>query len=84
MSKEWTNHSEVASMEKNEVESIRVQLKEFDGQQYADLRVWYMDENGEYHPSRKGFTFPSAKVERFAEAIDALRQHVRGPNAGIH
>ena len=65
-------------MDKNEVESIRVQLKTHSGEQYADLRVWYVDEHGEYHPSRKGFAFPVSKVEQFANAIDALRLHVRG------
>jgi len=76
----WTVNDEVASMEKNEVESIRIQTKTHSGQQYVDLRVWYVDEYGEYHPSRKGFTFPAttAKVERFAEAIEALLYHVRG------
>ncbi len=42
---------------KNPSERLRVDVKEYRGNTYIDIRVWYAAEGGEYRPSSKGVTF---------------------------
>lgn len=39
---------------KNASERVRVDVKTYRGNTYIDIRVWYVDAAGEYHPSSKG------------------------------
>ncbi|ASW00018.1 transcriptional coactivator p15/PC4 family protein [Paraburkholderia aromaticivorans] len=39
---------------KNASERLRVDLKTYRGNTYIDIRVWYVDAAGQYHPSSKG------------------------------
>ncbi|WP_296650433.1 transcriptional coactivator p15/PC4 family protein [Paraburkholderia sp.] len=39
---------------KNRRERLRVDVKEYRGNTYIDIRVWYAAEGGEYRPSSKG------------------------------
>lgn len=39
---------------KNGSERLRVDVKTYRGNTYIDIRVWYVDAGGEYHPSSKG------------------------------
>ncbi|TDY23928.1 transcriptional coactivator p15 (PC4) [Paraburkholderia sp. BL6665CI2N2] len=39
---------------KNASERVRIDVKTYRGNTYIDIRVWYVDAAGEYHPSSKG------------------------------
>lgn len=39
---------------KNASERVRVDVKNFRGNTYIDIRVWYVTDDGDYRPSNKG------------------------------
>lgn len=61
----------VAEMEKGWNEKIVFSLSEFKGKHYADIRVYFEDDEGEWKPTKKGI---SISVERFAEFKERLGQ----------
>ena len=64
----------VAEMEKSVTEKIFFSLSEFKGKSYADVRVHYEDDEGEWKPTKKGVT---VAVDRFSE----VKEHVNAREA---
>ena len=54
----------IASMEKGPTEKIFFNLSEYKGKKYADIRIYYEDDEGEWKPTKKGITLT---LDRFAE-----------------
>ena len=50
-------------------EVIRVGVSEYEGHDFAQVRVWY-DKDGDWKPTKKGVTF---NVKNISEVIDALQ-----------
>jgi hypothetical protein len=48
-------------------ERLQVALKEYEGHQYLDLRIWWRKENGAWLPSKRGITI------RARELADVMR-----------
>ena len=59
----------VAEMEKGPTEKIFFSLSEFKGKKYADIRIYFENDEGEWKPTRKGLTL---SLDRFAEFKDNL------------
>jgi hypothetical protein len=56
---------------KNERETVRVLISEFEGRCIIDARVWYRDKAGELKPSRRGLTLDVKHVGPLADALYA-------------
>ena len=56
-------------LQKNSRERLRVQMKEYKGLTYVDLRVWYVGEDGEYAPSGKGVMLRPCQVVEVAQGL---------------
>jgi hypothetical protein len=57
-------------IEKNDHEEIRITRSMFNGKEYIDTRLYFLDEkDGEYKPTKKGL---SVVPELFEELVDAL------------
>jgi hypothetical protein len=52
-------------------EALRVCISEFKGRRYCDLRVWYVDKDGELRPGKAGVTL---RPEILADVLEALRR----------
>ncbi len=65
----------IADFEKGE-DVVRVSLSEFKGRQYVNVRIYYMNEEGEWRPTRKGITLSPDMMrdvhKAVGEALDAL------------
>ena len=60
----------IRDIDKGGGEVIRVELSEFKGKTYLNIRIWYMDKNtNELRPSQKGVTI---KPELYSQLKDAL------------
>jgi len=60
----------IKDIDKGGGEIIRVEISEFKGQTYLNLRVWYTDkETGEYKPTQKGI---AVKPELYPMLKDAV------------
>ena len=62
----------VAEMEKGVNEKIVFSLSEFKGKSYADVRVYYEDDEGEWKPTRKGVTVAVDRFSEFKEHVNSL------------
>ncbi|MCR9142659.1 MAG: transcriptional coactivator p15/PC4 family protein [bacterium] len=63
----------IRDIDKGGGEIIRVEISEFRGQNYLNLRVWYTDkESGDYKPTQKGIAIrPELYPEIKAAILDA-------------
>ena len=61
----------ISTLEKNSIEEIRVELSEYKGQTYLNIRAWIKGDNGEYLPTRKGITL---NIEHFQSLLEALKK----------
>jgi hypothetical protein len=59
----------VSEMEKGWNEKIVFSFSTFRGKNYADIRVYYEDDEGEWKPTKKGV---AVAVDRFSEFKDCL------------
>jgi hypothetical protein len=56
-------------LRKSASERIRVDVKEYRGRTYIDLRVWYASEDGTYKPSSKGVTIKPEQVPEITRGL---------------
>jgi len=60
----------IQDIDKGGGEIIRVELSEYRGQTYLNLRIWYTDKNsGEYKPTQKGITVKPDLYPLLKEAV---------------
>ena len=71
-------NTDIAAIEKNKTEELRVALNEFKDRHYLDIRIYvdpYADEGQGRVPTKKGVTFPLAKLpELITDLQDAQAQ----------
>ena len=54
---------------------VRVELSEFKGNQYIGARIYYMDDKGDWKPTRKGLTLTPELMEQVKDALsEALKE----------
>lgn len=70
------NRVVITELEKGYNEKLIFSLSEFRGKKYADIRVFYEDDEGEWKPTKKGITIAPDRFEEFEEAIGQLRQRM--------
>lgn len=59
----------ISDIEKPNGELIRVQINEFQGKNYLDLRIHYLADEDEVRPTKKGVSVPVELYEELKEAI---------------
>jgi hypothetical protein len=64
----------IASMEKGPTEKIFFNLSEYKGKKYADIRIYYEDDEGEWKPTKKGITLTLDRFSEFKEKLGALEE----------
>jgi len=60
---------EIGQIEKNGLNKIIVEVKEFKGCRFVDIRVHYLADDGKYKPSKKGIAL---SLENIDKALDLL------------
>jgi len=69
----------IQDIDKGGGEIIRVEITEFKGTQYLNLRVWYTDaESGEYKPTKKGIAVKPELYQALKEAVLAAEEPLLG------
>jgi hypothetical protein len=53
---------------------IRVQVKEFKGNEYLDIRNFYTDKDGELRPTKKGVSIPMHLAQ---EVVGAAQKEIQ-------
>lgn len=66
----------IADIDKNGRERIRVRLDQFAGRNTVDVRIWYFDQ-GQWKPSKQGVTTSIANLPALAEGLAAALDRAR-------
>jgi len=65
----------LASISRSATEEIHVQINEYKGKKYLDMRVYYTTDDGlNWSPTKKGVTFPPEKLEEVKKAIEEAQK----------
>ncbi|MBL8021302.1 MAG: transcriptional coactivator p15/PC4 family protein [Leptospirales bacterium] len=68
----------IKDIEKGGGEIIRIEVSEYKGQKYLNVRVWYTDKNsGEYKPTQKGVAIKPEQYKDFMSAIIAAEGELK-------
>ena len=69
----------IATIPKNSREEIRVQLSEFKGTRFADVRIFaeFAAAMGKRSPTAKGVTIPLDRLSAFVRAVTDAEAHAR-------
>lgn len=62
----------MAVIRKNTREEIRITRDSYQGQEIINLRVWYLSDDGDMRPSKKGIAFRLALLPEVLAALKAL------------
>ena len=68
----------VHSFDRSATEQVQVSLSKYKGKTYADIRIYYKADDGEYRPTKKGITVSPAQLPEWGEAIKKLIEKVAG------
>lgn len=60
------------TLRKNSREEVRVSLDVFRGQMLLNLRVWFVDDEGEMRPGRQGIALRAELLPELRAALDKL------------
>jgi hypothetical protein len=68
----------IQDIDKGAGEIIRVEISEYKGQSYLNIRIWYTDKNsGEYKPTQKGVTIRPELFPALKEALLKAEPEIR-------
>lgn len=59
----------IAEISKNQKEKIRVQVTEYKGTSFVDVRVYWENEEDEWLPSKKGISLNKDCIDEVIEAL---------------
>lgn len=62
-------------------ESIRLQIAEFHGSRYLDVRIWADIGDGRPRPTRQGVTVPLKHIAAFVDAVAQVGREARPDGA---
>lgn len=68
----------IRDIDKGAGEIIRIEISEFKGKSYLNIRTWYTDkESGEYKPTQKGVSVRPDLFEQLKQAILAAEPQIQ-------
>jgi len=67
----------IGEMEKGWNEKIVFSVSEFKGKNYANIRIYYEDDEGEWKPTKKGVTVSLDTFAEFKENIEGLETFLK-------
>jgi len=69
---------QIAEIEKNMKERIRVSIEEYRGHKFVDCRVYWQDEQGEWRPSKKGIALNDECIDPVIQALQKASKALEG------
>ena len=67
----------MAEIQKRDGEKIIVQKNEYKGKEYADIRVYFQDAEGEWKPTKKGVTFGLDQIDDVIKALEEVKSQIK-------
>jgi hypothetical protein len=71
----------VDSFKRNATEEVRATLRTYRGRQYMDMRIYYLDDAGEYKPTKKGINLSIELLGEITRMVEKLAQAIQSDQA---
>ncbi|MBI5500259.1 MAG: transcriptional coactivator p15/PC4 family protein [Deltaproteobacteria bacterium] len=71
----------VDSFKRNATEEVRATVRTYRGKQYMDMRIYYMDDAGEYKPTKKGINLSVDLLPELTRMVEKLAKAVQEEQA---
>jgi hypothetical protein len=71
----------IATIGKNALEQLQIAVKEYQGHTYVDIRLFFLGDNEQWHPTKKGITVSPALWPEFMEAVGQVDKHLPSEDA---
>ncbi len=72
----------LAMIPRSATEELHVQIKEYKGKKYVDLRIYYTTDNGaNWSPTKKGVTVSPENLELLKTALEKAQKEFEGEPA---
>lgn len=63
------NDTLIGEIQKNSRERLRITVGQFKGHEYIGIRVWYVDADGQYRPTRSGVTLKPTLLPQLMQTL---------------
>jgi hypothetical protein len=74
---------EIGRIQKNKTTSTLVQLTEFKGQKYMDIREFFTTGTGEFIPTKKGVSIPVSKLSDIVTLVEKCEAKSHEQSIGV-
>lgn len=66
----------VIEIKKNKSNFVQIELREYEGNKYVDVREFYDTEDGKRLPTKKGITFSPKVLEQVIDGLTMLQKDI--------
>ena len=71
----------VDSFKRNATEEVRATVRTYRGRQYMDMRIYYLDDAGEFKPTKKGINLSVDLLPELTRMVESLAKAVQADQA---
>jgi|TARA_B100001287_G_scaffold68775_2_gene56599 hypothetical protein len=69
--------SQIIEIKKNKTNYVQIELREYEGHPYVDVREFYDDEEGRRLPTKKGITFSPKVLDSVVDGLVQLQNEIK-------
>ena len=69
---------QIIEIKKNKSNYVQIELREYEGHEYVDVREFYYAEDGKRLPTKKGITFSPRVLEKVIDGLTMLKDQING------
>ena len=67
---------QIIEIKKNKSNYVQIELREYEGHKYVDLREFYDDKDGKRLKTKKGITFSPTVLEQVIDGLKLLKEQI--------
>ena len=67
---------QIIEIKKNKTNYVQIELREYEGHKYVDVREFYDAEDGKRLPTKKGITFSPKVLEQVIDGLTMLKDQI--------
>ena len=69
---------QIIEIKKNKTNYVQIELREYEGHEYVDVREFYDSQDGKRLPTKKGITFSPKVLEEVIDGLTMLKDQING------
>lgn len=64
----------IGEIERNDTERLRIEASNYKGSDFISVRIYYLADNGEWRPTKKGITVKPEKVDELIGFLSEAKE----------